>query len=78
MKKFEKATTPEARIAEFLGVDTLSAVSVQRLNRAFVVNTKDMRIDFDKEGNFVSLAYVGDDTDKMVDPYDFDWDSLDH
>ncbi len=72
------ATTPEARILEQLGVDSFDGISYQNIGTAYVVNTKDMRFDFDRNGNFISMQYVGDDSQFVVtNVEEFDWDELD-
>lgn len=72
------ATTPEARILSALGVDSFEGISYQNVGTGYVVNTNDMRIDFDRNGNFISMQYVGDDSQFVVtNSEEFDWDELD-
>lgn len=73
------ATTPEARILEAMGIDHFgNGVSCQNVGMGFVVNTHDMRLDFDRQGRFVSMQYVGgDDQFVVTDAEEFDWDELD-
>ena len=73
------ATTPETRILESMGIESFgNGVSCQYVGTAYVVNTHDMRIDFDRDGRFVSMQYIGNDDQFVItNSEEFDWDKLD-